>query len=70
MSSQPLEQFQDGARVTKPDAKHVDFAFGRVGTVIRERVDGRLCLGVLWDGAGRVFEYPGEILFDFAMPRD
>jgi hypothetical protein len=50
----PLEYIADDARVSKPDAQPVDFAFGRVGTVIREQVDGRMCLGVLWDGETRL----------------
>lgn len=62
----PLEEFEDNARVLKPGAKPIDFAFGRVGTVVRENVDGRICLGVLWDGATSVFEYPGDILFEGA----
>lgn len=60
----PLEHFEDDARVLKPNATRMDFAFDRIGTVIREKVDGRVCLGVLWDGATSVFEYPGDILFE------
>lgn len=59
----PLSEFASGSRVIKPDAIRFDFAFQRIGTVCREVVDGHACIGVMWDGAGSIFQYPGEYLF-------
>jgi Tfp pilus assembly protein PilZ len=58
-----LWTFETGTRVSKPDAIPVDFAFGKTGTVIRERIEGVPCLGVVWDGSRLAFEYPGESRF-------
>lgn len=53
-----LNEFPSGARVFKADAICFDFAFNRIGTVYRENVDGRECIGVLWDGGNSIVEYP------------
>lgn len=55
----PLEQFETGARVSKPSATPFDFAFRRVGVVCRE--DGHL--GVGWEGSSRIYEYPPDTPF-------
>ncbi len=52
-----LHDFPDGARVVKTTAIRFDFAYGRTGTVHREVVEGKRCVGVLWDGENRIFEY-------------
>jgi hypothetical protein len=59
-----LSTFLSGSRVRKPDAKFVDFAYLRTGTVVREMVDGKLHLGVVWDGDHHAFEYPGDYVFE------
>ncbi len=66
--TRPLGTFEDGAYVRKPNATPFDYAFNRVGQVIREEVDGNLCLGVLWSGTTLVIEYPDEIQFERAEP--
>ncbi len=74
---QPLSEFATGARVIKPDARPFDFAFKRTGTVCREIVDGRPCIGVLWDsgytwdaGETGIFEYPPDWCSFEPAPRD
>ena len=63
----PLCDFETGARVRKPSAIPLfDFAFGRTGTVCRDAVDGRTCVGVMWDGANRIYEYPDDYRFQEA----
>lgn len=52
----PIGELESGTRVRKLSAIMFDFAFGRVGTVVRE--DGHL--GVLWDGGRLVIEYPPD----------
>ena len=61
----PLGEIPSGSRVRKPSAIVFDFAYRRTGTVVRERLeDGREHLGVVWDGSGAVYEYPGETEFE------
>ncbi len=62
-----LAEFETGARVRKPSAIQFDFAFGRIGTVHRDVVDGRPCVGVLWDGGSDIFAYPEDWEFEAAM---
>ena len=62
VEQQPLSNIPTGARVKKLTAIRLDFAFGRTGSVIRESFDGREHVGVLWDGGGRVYEYPDDCL--------
>ncbi|GEM_PF-6380759 len=64
----PLRSFATGARVTKPSAIPFDFAYGRTGTVVRESVTDeevrdKDCLGVVWDGSNRAYEYSPETEF-------
>jgi hypothetical protein len=65
--SKPLFTFESGARVRRLEARPVDFAFDRVGTVVREFEDGKHRCGVRWDGDQRNFEYPGYYLFAAAL---
>jgi hypothetical protein len=55
-----LQDFETGARVVLPSAKLVDFAWARAGTVLRETVNGREMLGVVWDGDPRAVGYPAD----------
>lgn len=66
MKPEPLAFFESGARVTRPDARPVDYAYARTGTVVREEVDGAWLLGVVWDGWGAAVEYPPDTPFERA----
>ena len=59
MAERQLGCFETGARVTKPSAIVIDFAYQRAGTVCREGSH----VGVMWDGSPRIFEYPADCLF-------
>jgi hypothetical protein len=58
-----LSSFADGARVRKPDAIWLDFAYQRTGTVCRKLWGGDVCVGVRWDGGNLIYEYSGDCLF-------
>jgi hypothetical protein len=53
-----LWEIPSGARVRKPSARPINFAFGREGIVIRETFADKRHVGVLFDGASAVIEYP------------
>lgn len=57
----PLAAIETKARVWRPTAQHCDFAYGRVGRVVRE--DGMV--GVLYDGASHVMQYRDEDNFAY-----
>jgi hypothetical protein len=68
MNTKPLESFENGSRVIKPNAIPQDFAFRRVGEVVRETVDGKDLIGVRWYGSHLYFEYGPDTLFASAEP--
>lgn len=57
----PLAAIETKARVWRPTAQQCDFAYGRVGRVVRE--DGKV--GVLYDGASHVMQYRDEDNFAY-----
>ena len=59
-----LSSFPTGASVTKPSALPVDYAFGRIGIVLREVADGKEHVGVLWEDAYTIVEYPADEEFE------
>ncbi len=56
----PLKDIPTGARVRSPKAAPFDFAYQRVGTVVRETINGEEYSGVRWDGGDAAYEYPPE----------
>jgi hypothetical protein len=58
----PLGAIETGARVWRPSAREFDFAYHRVGRVMRE---GGM-VGVLYDGANQVIQYGEEDPFAYA----
>jgi|HubBroStandDraft_1064217.scaffolds.fasta_scaffold00168_35 hypothetical protein len=61
-----LQDLPDGARVVKPNAIVFDFAWGKVGTIVSEEVDGRCMRGVVWDGGERAYEYGEDTVLEIA----
>jgi len=58
----PLHAFETGARMWRPSASRFDFAYLRLGRVVRE--NGKI--GVLYVGASAVIEYGEDDLFAYA----
>ncbi len=57
-----------GVRVQKPDARPFDIAYGQVGTVHWDLLEGEVVVGVRWDGGFAIYQYPEDYFFEAVIP--